>query len=303
MLYKFLIIIFIFFLCINLFKKSKPRFIKSPGDTFLNLGLIRIRWYGLLSSISALIILKLSSHLAIKKGLSSNLIEKLFPSLVIFSIIFARIYYVIFEWTQYSGKNFFASVDLFNNKIKIPSFLAVWNGGMSIHGALFGGLIAVIIFCKKNNYLVLNILDVFVPSIALGQAIHRWGNFFNNESFGTPTDLPWKIFIPIQNRPVEIINYQFFHPTFLYESIWNLLNFIILLYLFNININGLIKLKDGTLTYIYIMFYSFGRFWIEGLRIDPLCIGGLQPFCEGGLRVNQLVSIILFVISILKIIF
>jgi len=278
MLYKFLIIIFIFFLCINFFKKSKPRFIQSPGDTFLNLGPLSIRWYGLLSSISALIILKLSSHLAIKKGLSSNLIEKLFPSLVIFSIIFARIYYVIFEWRQYSEGKIFASVDLFNKKIEIPSFLAVWNGGMSIHGALFGGLIAVIIFCKKNNYLVLNILDVFVPSIALGQAIHRWGNFFNNE-------------------------YQFFHPTFLYESIWNLLNFIILLYLFNININGLIKLKDGTLTYIYIMFYSFGRFWIEGLRIDPLCIGGLPPFCNGGLRANQLVSIILFVISILKIIF
>ena len=117
--------------------------------------------------------------------------------------------------------------------------------------------------------------------------------FLNSEAFGVPTSLPWKLFIPRINRPEEFINDQFFHPTFLYESIWNLIIFVILLSLFQKGIKGKIKLPAGAISCIYLITYSMGRIWIEGLRIDPLCLGGLPPDCSGGLRIAQIVSLAL----------
>ena len=113
-------------------------FIQSPGDTFLNLGFITIRWYVLLISISVLIGIFISKKLAKSRNINPQYISDILPSLIIFSIIGARSYYVIFEWRQYSGNNFFTSIDLFNNVIKIPSFLAIWEGGIAIHGGLIG---------------------------------------------------------------------------------------------------------------------------------------------------------------------
>jgi len=136
-------------------------------------------------------------------------------------------------------------------------------------------------------------IDILIPSIILGQSIGRWGNFFNNEAFGVPTNLPWKLFIPIKNRPLEFINYEFFHPTFLYESLWNPLIFIVLIITFNKQ-NKTDFFRPGFISFLYLISYSFGRFWIEGLRTDPLCIGGLPPFCDGGIRMAQFISIFLF---------
>ncbi len=204
-------------------------FIQSPGETFLNFGFLNIRWYGFLISIAVLIGLFISKKLAKRRNIDPEYISEILPSLIIFSIVGARAYYVIFEWRQYIGDNFFTSLKLFNNSIQIPSFLAVWEGGIAIHGGLIGGLLSIIIFCKSKNINLKTFLDILIPSIILGQSIGRWGNFFNNEAFGMPTNLPWKLFIPIQNRPIEFINYKFFHPTFLYESLWNLLIFIILI--------------------------------------------------------------------------
>ena len=212
---------------------SLQAFIQSPGETFLNLGFLTIRWYGLLISISVLLGLFISKKLAKARNINPEFISEILPSLIIFSIIGARAYYVIFEWRQYSGDNFFTSLELFNNAIKIPSFLAVWEGGIAIHGGLIGGLISIIFFCKSKKIHLKTFIDILIPSIILGQSIGRWGNFFNNEAFGVPTNLPWKLFIPIQNRPLEFINYEFFHPTFLYESLWNLLIFILLIFIFS----------------------------------------------------------------------
>ena len=268
-------------------------FLKSPGSELLNIGPINIRWYGFLISFALFFGLFLSKKLAKSRGINPEYINKLLPSLVFSSIVGARIYYVIFEYRLFSGNNFFTSIYFLNLKIKLPSFLAIWEGGIAIHGALIGGFISLLIFCKSNKLHFKTILDLIIPSLILGQSIGRWGNFFNNEAFGLPTNSPWKLFIPIQNRPMEFANYEFFHPTFLYESLWNLIIFFILIYIFKrqTKINSV---KPGLISCIYLITYSFGRFWIEGLRTDPLCLGGYPPFCEGGLRIAQFISIFLF---------
>ena len=277
-------------------------FIQSPGDTFLNLGFLTIRWYGLLISISVVIGLFISKKLAKSRNINPQYISDILPSLIISSIIGARAYYVIFEWRQYSGINFFTSFNLFNNVIQIPSFIAIWQGGIAIHGGLIGGFLCILYFCKSKNIHLKTFIDILIPSIILGQSIGRWGNFFNNEAFGIPTDLPWKLFIPIQNRPIEFINYQFFHPTFIYESLWNFLIFILLITIFYQQ-NNKNSVRPGFIGCIYLIGYSFGRFWIEGLRTDPLCIGGLPPFCDGGLRMAQFISIFLFSSGLIGIFF
>ncbi|ABM71733.1 putative prolipoprotein diacylglyceryl transferase [Prochlorococcus marinus str. MIT 9515] len=277
-------------------------FIQSPGDTFLNLGFLTIRWYGLLISLSVLIGIFISKKLAKSRNINPQYISDILPSLIISSIIGARFYYVIFEWKQYSGNNFFTSFNLFDNVIQIPSFLAIWEGGIAIHGGLIGGFLSILFFCKSKNIHLKTFMDILIPSIILGQSIGRWGNFFNNEAFGIPTELPWKLFIPLQNRPIEFINYQFFHPTFIYESLWNFLIFILLISIFyKQNTNS--SLRPGFISCLYLIGYSFGRFWIEGLRIDPLCLGGLPPFCDGGLRMAQFISIVLFSSGLIGIFF
>ena len=268
-------------------------FLKSPGSELLIFGPINIRWYGFLISLSLFLGLILSKKLAQLRGINPEIISQLLPSLVFSSVFGARFYYVIFEYRLFSGNNFFTSIYFFNINIKIPSFLAIWEGGIAIHGALIGGFISLLLFCRSNKLPFKTILDLLIPSLSIGQSIGRWGNFFNNEAFGTPTNFPWKLFIPLQNRPIEFVDSEFFHPTFLYESLWNLIIFMILIYIFNkqTKINSI---KPGLISCIYLITYSFGRFWIEGLRTDPLCLGGYPPFCEGGLRIAQFISIFLF---------
>ena len=270
-----------------------PAFLKSPGSQLLNLGFFSIKWYGLLIAISVLLGLNLSKKLARLRGIDPQFISEALPSLVLSSIIGARIYYVIFEYRQFIGDNFFTPIKILNIYLNFPSFLAIWEGGIAIHGALLGGFLSIYLFCKSKKIPLKIFLDLLMPSVILGQAIGRWGNFFNNEAFGIPTNLPWKVFIPLSNRPIIFANYQFFHPTFLYESLWNLLIFILLIYVFNKQ-NKDHSILPGLITCIYLITYSFGRFWIEGLRIDSLCLGGYPPYCEGGLRIAQFISIFLF---------
>ena len=196
--------------------------------------------------------------------------------LVLFAVIGARIYYVAFEWHNYAS-----------NPLKA---LAIWEGGIAIHGALLAGTLTLILFCRWRRQPFWDVLDVLVPSVALGQAIGRWGNFFNSEAFGVPTDLPWKLFIPAQSRPVIYGTSEFFHPTFLYESIWDLLLFGLLVLLFRRGLKAPGMLPSGAMSCVYLVGYSLGRVWIEGLRIDPLCIGSLPPACDGGIRIAQLMS-------------
>ncbi|MEY3544368.1 MAG: hypothetical protein RLZZ247_525 [Cyanobacteriota bacterium] len=257
----------------------------SPGPLLFQLGPFSLRWYGLLIAIAVLLGLLLATRLGKQRGIDPALIADLLPILVLAAVIGARLYYVTFEWRQY--------------QLNWLDALAIWRGGIAIHGALIGGTLAVILYSRWRRIAFWNLLDVLLPSVALGQAIGRWGNFFNSEAFGLPTDLPWKLTIPYANRPVEFLDQSSFHPTFLYESLWNLGVLALLLVLFERGIRGKINLPVGAISCLYLVAYSCGRFWIEGLRIDPLCLMGTPPYCDGGLRMAQLVSLALIALGAL----
>ncbi len=251
----------------------------SPGPLVFQLGPFALRWYGLLIALAVLLGLALATRLGRARGIEPNLIADLLPLLVLGAVLGARIYYVALEWRQYAGN--------------WPEMLAIWRGGIAIHGALIGGTLTTIVYCRWRRQPFWTLLDVLVPAVALGQAIGRWGNFFNSEAFGLPTDLPWKLKIPAANRPPEFLEQLYFHPTFLYESLWNLGVCALLLVLFRRASRGRLQLPTGALSCIYLMAYSSGRVWIEGLRLDPLCLLSQPPFCSGGLRMAQLVSLLL----------
>ncbi|MEY2643895.1 MAG: hypothetical protein RLZZ589_1196 [Cyanobacteriota bacterium] len=255
----------------------------SPGPLLFQLGPFSLRWYGLLIAVAVLLGLLLATRLGRQRGIEPALIADLLPILVLAAVIGARTYYVLFEWRQY--------------QLNWLDALAIWRGGIAIHGALIGGSLAVIVYARWRRIPFWSLLDVLVPSVALGQAIGRWGNFFNSEAFGLPTDLPWKLTIPFANRPNEFLDQATFHPTFLYESLWNLGVLVLLLLLFRRASLGRLNLPAGALSCVYLLSYSTGRLWIEGLRIDPLCLIGTPPFCEGGLRMAQLMSLVLMAIG------
>lgn len=249
---------------------------QSPGPIIFHLGPIDIRWYGFLIATAVLLGLSLSQYLAKLRQVNPDLIADLVFWLVIAAIPCARLYYVLFQWREYAQRP--------------QDIIAIWQGGIAIHGAIIGGIIATAIFARLHRLSVWKLLDLVVPSLALGQAIGRWGNFFNSEAFGKPTDLPWKLFIPPAHRPGQFLEYEYFHPTFLYESIWNLLVLGLLLYLFFWGLSQGERFKSGTLTCVYFITYSLGRFWIEGLRMDSLMLGPL--------RIAQVVSLVAILLGI-----
>ena len=252
----------------------------SPGPILVKLGPLTIRWYGLLIASAVLIGVTLSQYLAKRRHVNPDLLSDLSIWLVIGAIPAARIYYVLFQWQEYSQRPW----DIF----------AIWKGGIAIHGAIIGGLIVAILFAKFKKVSFWQLADLVAPSLILGQAIGRWGNFFNSEAFGKPTNLPWKLYIPreitlsdgsnIYPRPPEFIDESFFHPTFLYESLWNVMIFSLLMILFFRGLQGKLPLKTGTIFLVYLVGYSLGRFWIEGLRLDSLMLGPL--------RIAQIVSLV-----------
>ncbi len=243
---------------------------KSPGPVLVELGPLTIRWYGLLIASAVLIGVSLSQALAKRRQVDPDLIGDLIIWLVVAAIPSARLYYVLFQWQEYAQRP--------------EDIIAIWKGGIAIHGAILGGLVASLIFAKVKRVSFWQLADLVAPSLILGQAIGRWGNFFNSEAFGRPTNLPWKLFIPSEQRPVGYENVAYFHPTFLYESLWNLMVFGILITLFFRGLRGKPALKVGTLFLVYLVSYSLGRFWIEGLRTDSLMIGPL--------RIAQIISLV-----------
>ncbi len=234
----------------------------SPGPIVFSAGPITVRWYGLLIASAVLIGVSLSQFLAQRRQVSPELIGDLVVWLVLGALPGARLYYVLFQWSEYANRP--------------EDIIAIWKGGIAIHGAILGGAIAVYLFARRHKVSFWTLADIVAPSLILGQAIGRWGNFFNSEAFGAPTDLPWKLFIPVMNRPLNYRGFDYFHPTFLYESIWNLLIFALLMVLFLRGWRGRSPLKAGTIFLIYLASYSTGRVWIEELRTDSLMFGSLK---------------------------
>lgn len=236
----------------------------------IQIGPISIHWYGIFIDTAFILGAVLAYYNAKKSGLSTehllNMIILIIPS----AMIGARIYYVIFNWSSYAGNPWEA--------------LAIWHGGLAIHGGLLGGAIAGYIYIKKYNLNFWKFADVVAPSIILGQAIGRWGNFINQEAFGYPVSREYIGKFPSFIREQMYIGNQYHHPTFLYESLWNLAVFSILIYIYNR------KQFDGQIMLLYLALYSAGRFFIESLRMDSEMLG---PF-----RLAQLISLLLIALSV-----
>ncbi|HDD0020872.1 TPA: prolipoprotein diacylglyceryl transferase [Staphylococcus aureus] len=242
-----------------------------------NLGPLSVRWYGIIIAVGILLGYFVAQRALVKVGLHKDtLVDIIFYS-ALFGFIAARIYFVIFQWPYY---------------VENPSeIIKIWHGGIAIHGGLIGGFIAGVIVCKVKNLNPFQIGDIVAPSIILAQGIGRWGNFMNHEAHGGPVSRAFLEKLHLPNFIIEnmYINGQYYHPTFLYESIWDVAGFIIL-----VNIRKHLKL--GETFFLYLTWYSIGRFFIEGLRTDSLML-------TSNIRVAQLVSILLILISISLIVY
>lgn len=215
---------------------------------------LHIYFYGVILALAIVAGTFLADYIGTKFfELKKETIIDMSPYLVIFGIIGARLYYCLLNYDFY---------------LRFPTeILAIRHGGISIHGAILGGLIGLLIFAKRHKLSVLKLADSSAIGLVLAQAIGRWGNFFNSEAFGFPTNLPWKLYIAPQYRPIPFTSNEYFHPTFLYESILDLIIFFIL---FNIAKNQLHK-KEGNIALLYLILYSIARIFVEHFRIDSVC--------------------------------
>lgn len=232
----------------------------NPNAIAFSLGWVIIHWYGLFVVTGILAGLLAAVVLGKKYNITANQVFDLAFYLILAGIVGARVYSILLDWPYYS-----------QNPAQI---IAVWNGGLAIHGAILGGLAALIFYVKKHRQNFWQWADLAALALPLGQTFGRWGNYFNQEIFGTPTALPWGIPIEAVNRPAQYSQFQYFHPTFLYESILNLSNFLILVYIFKKT-----KVKPEIVFLIYLINYSLIRIAMEFLRTDsaPYILGIRWP--------------------------
>lgn|SRR5574344_344887 len=247
------------------------------NNILIDLGFIKIYWYSFFIFLALLIGGTLALHEAKRWKISEDSMINMFFFLIPVSVIGARLYYVMFNWGYYS-KN-------------VLEIFEIWQGGLAIHGGIIAGIIFVYIYTKTNKINFYRVTDILVVSLLLGQAIGRWGNFFNQEAYGAATTLEFlQKVIPfdfiIKGMNIDGIYYQ---PTFFYESVWCFIGFCFLLILRRTK-----YIKIGQLTGIYFIWYGIGRFFIEILRTDSLMLGNF--------KMAQIVSIILIIVGILIII-
>ena len=238
------------------------------NPVFIRLGNFEIRWYSIFILLGIIAAFLYLNNEAKKYKAPKDFMFNLTFYTVIFGLIGARIYYVIFNWQLYSHD--------------VLSIFRFWEGGLAIHGGIIVGLITIYLYCKKKKARFLKITDMAAPAVLLAQAFGRWGNFFNSEAHGPATTLATlKSHGIIPGFIIDGMNINgiYYEPTFYYESLWCLLGFIICLIIKNKK-----NIKLGTLTGFYLIWYGFGRFLIESLRTDSLMLGGL--------KVAQIVSII-----------
>ncbi|WP_188206680.1 prolipoprotein diacylglyceryl transferase [Alkalibacillus aidingensis] len=248
----------------------------EPYDrVFIELGPLPVFWYGFLIMLGALIGLIVATKEAKRLGLHKDFFVDLLVFAIPAAIIGARLYYVIFEWERY------------NSLIEI---IDIREGGLAIHGGLIGALLVAYFYAKIKNVSFWKIADIAAPSILIGQMLGRWGNFMNQEAYGGPISQEvyqsFHQYIPSWIMNNMCVDGVYHHPTFLYESMWSALGIIFLLIL-RYKVNP----RRGVIFLSYLIWYSFGRFFIEGMRTDSL-------YLIGELRTAQLVSILLIVGSL-----
>jgi len=245
----------------------------SLNRVFIQIGSLPIYWYGVIIALGAFLGLYLATREADRLGLNKDLIIDLIVFAIPISILFARIYYVVFEWHRYADQAWW-------------KVFAIWEGGIAIHGALIGAVITAIVYTGLKKVSFWQIADILAPGLILGQAIGRWGNFMNQEAHGGPiaesTYHSFHQYLPDFIMNQMCIDGVMYHPTFLYESFWNILVLILLVVLRRYN-----PLR-GDIFLTYVMSYSVGRLFIEGLRTDSL-------YLFGEIRTAQFMSILLIV--------
>lgn len=219
----------------------------NPNPIAFSIGPIPVRWYGIIMAGALLIGTKIALAEAERQGIDEDTILNLALVGAPLGWLGARLYYVIFNWGYYR-----------QHLIEIPM---IWRGGLAIHGGITAAILVGLWYTRRYNLSFGQIADIAAPSLILGQSIGRWGNFFNQEAYGYPTSLPWAMYIAGEWR----------HPTFLYESIWNFLVFLVLL-----RLRRHPKIKPGDVFLSYLGLYSVGRFVVEGFRTDSLMLGSLR---------------------------
>lgn len=252
-----------------------------PDPIMFSFGPFQFYWYGFFISLAIAVGIIVARKLGQKYKIEQQKIFDLAVYIIVCGLLGARIYHILIEANYYIQH----PIDIFK----------FWHGGLAIHGAIIGGILAGYFYSKKHKLNFWLNADIVAVSLALGQAIGRWGNYFNQELFGFPTNLPWGIPIDNFHRSFSAYqNFEYFHPAFLYESILNFLNFLFLLFLHKKKIaNSKLKiLRNGNIFLIYILNYSVIRFVMEFIRSDETAL-------IFGFRFPQVVSFLLFIFIVI----
>jgi len=247
-----------------------------PERILISIGPLHIYWYGFLIVIGMILAILIAIKLGSYYGIHKDLIIDSSFWLIVGGVAGARIYHVFLEFPYYLA-----------NPLNI---FKLWNGGLAIHGAIIAAIIILYLIAKKHKIEFFKLISLITPGFALAMAIGRWGNYFNQENFGLPTSLPWGIPIEVANRVPGYLNFEYFHPTFLYESIGNFIIFLILIFIHFLLIKKKIKSFEIVL-FGHLILYSILRFSNEFVRID------ITPKFLG-MRFPQIMSLIIIVISI-----
>jgi len=249
-----------------------------------SIGPLFIRFYGIILMTGALAGGWLASREAKRRGHDPEIVWDLLLWLIVGGVVGARLWHVFTPSPSAIAEGrttlFYLThpFDLINLR----------NGGLGIPGAVIGGVVTLFFYTRRNDLNFAEWTDISAPALALGQAIGRWGNYFNQELYGAPTNLPWKIYIDPQNRLPGFETQEYYHPLFLYESLWNLANMALLLWLARRYGD---KLKKGDIFLVYLIVYPVGRFLLDFLRLDASMVGGINA--------NQTVMAIVAVFSAL----
>lgn len=231
-----------------------------------SIGPLFVRFYGIILMSGAVAGAFLAVRQAKRRGYDGEIVWDLFIYLLIGGIIGARLWHILTP----SPSTGVTTAWYLSHPLDA---LAIWKGGLGIPGAVIGGLIALFIYSRRTGINFAEWTDIASPSLALGQAIGRWGNFVNQELYGAPTNLPWKIYIDPAHRLTDYLNVEYYHPLFLYESLWNLMNLFLLLWLSR---RFASSLKNGDIFLAYLVIYPVGRFLLDFLRLDASLVGGLN---------------------------
>lgn len=236
-----------------------------------NLGGIQVHWYGIIIASAVVLATILAVQEAKRRRIDPDSIYDLILWALPVAIITARMYYVIFEWGYYQNH--------------VDEIVRVWDGGIAIYGSLIGAGIVVYLFCRANWIPVWLMLDIIAPVLIMAQGIGRWGNFMNQEAFGRITSLAFLQSLHLPHFIIQqmLIDGAYRQPTFLYESLWDILGFIVLMSLRHKKH----LFKQGEVFLSYVIWYAFGRFFVEGMRTDSLMLLGI--------RVSQWLSVTLFI--------